>query len=122
MSLEDILLLLVHLYSLAGGGQENQLFPAELEDRLKSVIAEILVCECDSLSEKLQDFGTNVFFQLTCLTVIEIFTLVGVPVDEVKAHRAAQKIVEQLHYISGARCHMKRYRYFNLSAITHSRK
>ncbi len=58
LSLEDILLLLVHLYSLAGDQQEN-LFPSELEDRFKGLVAEILVAECDKLSEKLQDFGKN---------------------------------------------------------------
>ena len=35
----------------------------------------------------------------------------GVPVDEIRAHRAAQKIIEQLHCISGYRSYMKRYRY-----------
>ncbi|XP_057371018.1 sec1 family domain-containing protein 2-like isoform X1 [Daphnia carinata] len=90
LSLDDILVLLVHVYSLAGEKREN-LFPLDLEDRLKSIVAEIFVNECDSLSNTLQDF-------------------VGVPVDEVRAHRAAQKIVEQLHSISGYRSHMKRYK------------
>lgn len=56
MSLDDILVLLVHIYSLAGEKREI-LFPLDLEDRLKSIIAEIFVNECDSLSNTLQDFG-----------------------------------------------------------------
>lgn len=35
--------------------------------------------------------------------------LVGVPIDEVKAHRAAQKIMEHLHAISKCRSNMKKY-------------
>ena len=41
--------------------------------------------------------------------LICIYFLVGIPVDEIRAHRAGQKIVEQLVHISGARCNMKRY-------------
>ncbi|EFX74459.1 hypothetical protein DAPPUDRAFT_307302 [Daphnia pulex] len=88
LSLDDILVLLVHLYSLAGDRREDVL-PAELEERFKSLVAEILVN--DILSDELHDF-------------------VGVPVDEIRAHRAAQRIIEQLHCISEFRSHMKRYR------------
>lgn len=87
-TLEDILLLMVHLYSLSG---DEETFTAELEDRFKSLLAENLVSESDNLSEELQDF-------------------VGVPIDEVKAHRAAQKIVEHLHAISQSRNTMKKYK------------
>ena len=65
-SLEDILLLLVHLYSLAGEDQEQTL-PAELEDRLKSLLAEIFVDECENLSEKLQEFGNFDYFAIEFL-------------------------------------------------------
>ena len=56
MTLDDILALLVHLYSLAGGLQE-ELFTLELEDRLKSLLAENMVHEDENLSQPLQDFG-----------------------------------------------------------------
>lgn len=56
LSLDDILLLLVHLYSLAGDQQEN-IFPVEIEDRFKSLLAEILVHDCDNLSDVFQEFG-----------------------------------------------------------------
>ena len=58
LTLEDILVLLVHLYSLAGDDREA-LFPAELEDRLKGVLAESIVDDFDRLSESFQDFGKN---------------------------------------------------------------
>nr|CAH0110281.1 unnamed protein product [Daphnia galeata] len=90
LSLDDILVLLVHLYSLAGDQRED-LLPIELEERFKSLVAEIIVDDCDNLSDELQDF-------------------VGVPIDEIRAHRAAQRIMEQLHCISGYRSQMKRYR------------
>lgn len=61
LTLEDILLLLVHTYSLSGDQQED-IFPVDVEDRFKSLIAEILVEESDSLSEKLQEFGITIFF------------------------------------------------------------
>jgi len=87
VTLEDILVLMVHIYSLSGD-EEN--FSSELEDRFKSLLAENLVGESDHLSEQLQDF-------------------VGVPIDDVKAHRAAQKIMEHLHAISKCRNNLKRY-------------
>jgi hypothetical protein len=58
LSLDDILVLLVHLYSLAGDRRKDVL-PAELEERFKSLVAEILVNDCDILSDELQDFGIN---------------------------------------------------------------
>ena len=54
VTLEDILVLMVHIYSLSGD-EEN--FSSELEDRFKSLLAENLVGESDHLSEQLQDFG-----------------------------------------------------------------
>ena len=57
-TLEDILLLMVHLYSLSG---DEETFTAELEDRFKSLLAENLVSESDNLSEELQDFGNRSF-------------------------------------------------------------
>jgi hypothetical protein len=54
LSLDDILVLLVHLYSLAGDRRKDVL-PAELEERFKSLVAEIIVN--DILSDELQDFG-----------------------------------------------------------------
>lgn len=56
LSLDDILVLLVYLYSLAGDRRED-LLPAELEERFKSLVAEILVNDCEILSDELQDFG-----------------------------------------------------------------
>jgi hypothetical protein len=56
LSLDDILVLLVHLYSLAGDRRKDVL-PAELEERFKSLVAEIIVN--DILSDELQDFGIN---------------------------------------------------------------
>jgi hypothetical protein len=56
LSLDDILVLLVHLYSLAGDRRKDVL-PAELEERFKSLVAEIIVN--DVLSDELQDFGIN---------------------------------------------------------------
>ena len=58
MTIEDILILMVHLYSL-GGDEES--FSSELEDRFKSLLAENLVSESDHLSEQLQDFGSSSF-------------------------------------------------------------
>ena len=57
LTLDDILVLLVHLYALAGEDRES-IFPAELEDRLKGVFAETIIDAFDELSEKFQDFGT----------------------------------------------------------------
>lgn len=88
----------------------------ELEDRLKSLLAENMVNDDVELSEPIQDFGNNftvhrcVFQKITFL-IHFLISKVGVPIDEVKAHRAAQKIVEQLHHIGYARNHMKKYGY-----------
>ena len=60
LSVDDILVLLVHLYSLAGDQRED-LFPVELEDRFKSLVAEIIVDDCDVLSDELQDFGIKYY-------------------------------------------------------------
>jgi hypothetical protein len=59
LSLDDILVLLVHLYSLAGDQRED-LLPIELEERFKSLVAEIIVDDCDNLSDELQDFGKEI--------------------------------------------------------------
>ena len=59
LTLDDILALLVHLYSLAGDLQE-ELFTLELEDRLKGLLAENMVHEDAALSEPIQDFGINI--------------------------------------------------------------
>ena len=56
LSVDDILVLLVHLYSLAGDQRED-LLPVELEERFKSLIAEIIVDDCDILSNEFQEFG-----------------------------------------------------------------
>lgn len=65
LKLDDILLLLVHLYSFAGDQREKDL-PLELENRLKSLIAELLVDDCHDLSERMENFG------MTCLHDIHI--------------------------------------------------
>lgn len=38
---------------------------------------------------------------------------VGMPVDEIRAHKAALKLVDQLHSIALARSPLKRYKYGN---------
>jgi hypothetical protein len=47
------------LYSLAGDQRED-LLPIELEERFKSLVAEIIVDDCDNLSDELQDFGKEI--------------------------------------------------------------
>ena len=54
VTVEDVLILMVRLYSLCG---DEETFSSELEDRFKSLLAENLVAESDHLSEQLQDFG-----------------------------------------------------------------
>lgn len=51
---DDIILLLVHIYSLEGDADAGAF---DQEDRLKSVLAECLVQEGGGLSAALQKFG-----------------------------------------------------------------
>ena len=108
LSLDDIILLLVHLYSL--DGERETMNNSDLEDRLKSILAESLVYDAENLSPVLQQFGTFVNNLFLFKVLSEISFTVGVPVDEIKAHRAALKLVDQLHSISAARSCLKRYK------------
>lgn len=64
LSLDDILLLLLHLYSLVGD-QREKIFSLDVENRLKSLIAEIIVDDYSNLSERVLDFGKSlIVFEL----------------------------------------------------------
>jgi len=91
--LDDLLVLLVHFYAV-DGERQRLAADADLEDRLRSVLAEAFVADADVLSSPLQQF-------------------VGMPVDEIRAHKAALKLVDQLHSIALARSPLKRYKYGN---------
>ena len=62
--LDDLLVLLVHFYAV-DGERQRLAADADLEDRLRSVLAEAFVADADVLSSPLQQFGRSAK-SLTC--------------------------------------------------------
>jgi len=86
ISIEDIILLLVHIYSLS-----NDPFSPDKDDKIQAAVSEAMAVDMKTLSDTL-------------------IRSIRPPVDELSIHSATQVIFNKLRAIGKARAHLRKYR------------